>query len=237
MKALILAGGFGTRLSSVIGSCPKPMAEIDGKPYLHYLLSYLKNFGVTEVIFSVFFMPEVIKDYFGKEFKDIKITYVKEPEPLGTGGAIYNAINILSLEENILVLNGDNFLHINYADFFQYHRILDENFSIALTMVEDTSQYGSVEINKKTKRITEFNEKGITGKGLINTGSYLINAKFFAALNVPIIFSLEKDFLFPNVDKFKINYLINKEYFIDIGTPKDYQRAQSEIPKLVNSKL
>ncbi len=222
MKAIILAGGFGTRLKHVLPNVPKPMAPINGKPFLEVLINYLKKQGFNEFTLSVHHMREQIIDYFKGE---PGISFAIEEEPLGTGGAILNSIKQAGVTGNVAVLNGDSFLEIDYKKFFEAHG--EKNFSLALREVEDTSRYGRVEVNGSI--ITDFKEKGIAGKGLINTGYYIINAYWMLKQNLPEKFSVESDFLLPKIKEIKPGYFVVKNYFIDIGVPEDYARAQNEL--------
>lgn len=229
MKAIILAGGFGTRLKHLLPNTPKPMADISGRPFLEWLLEYLNGFGVDEVILSVHYLKEKIITHFGEKYKNIKISYAIENEPLGTGGAILNSIKD---DEKYLVINGDTFVIGNYIDFFENCSVDNENLSVLLRKVPDTSRYGRIEIDDK--KIISFKEKGIAGEGYINAGVYFIDGKWLRSLNLPQKFSFEADMLYPNVNNFNISYYIANDYFIDIGIPDDYARAQKEIPELLD---
>ena len=222
MKAIILAGGFGTRLKHVLPNVPKPMAPINGKPFLEVLINYLKKQGFNEFILSVHHMREQIIEHFAGE---PGISFAIEEEPLGTGGAILNSIKQSGVTGNVAVLNGDSFLKIDYKKFFETHK--NKNFSIALQEVPDTNRYGRIEVDGDI--ISDFREKGIQGKGLINTGYYIINASWFLKQNLPDKFSIESDFLLPNIKQIKPGYYMVDNYFIDIGIPEDYARAQNEL--------
>jgi len=229
MKAIILAGGFGTRLKHLVPNLPKPMADIAGRPFLEYLLDDLKNNNITEVILSVHYLKEKIIAHFGDKYKNIKISYAEEAEPLGTGGAILNSMNSSNYEGKFIVINGDSFQDLNYTDFFNKNK--NCNIAIVLRKVPDTSRYGRVEVDDD--KIISFKEKGIAGQGLINAGCYLLDSKWFKLQNLPKKFSFEADFLMQYVNKIKLNYFIAGDYFIDIGIPEDYEKAQIEIPKQV----
>src|SRR3989344_3377185 len=114
MQAIILAGGFGTRLRSVVADSPKPMALIHGKPFLAYLLDYLTSQGITDVVLSVHYLREQIETYFKTNYNGISIRYAVEEQPLGTGGAIKHALNYINISSPVFVLNGDTFLKLNY---------------------------------------------------------------------------------------------------------------------------
>lgn len=222
MKAIILAGGFGTRLKHVLPDVPKPMADINGQPFLEVLINYLKKQGFNEFVLSVHHMREQIIEY----FKGMPgVTFAIEEEPLGTGGAILNSIKQAGVTGDVAVLNGDSFLEINYKEFFKHHK--GKNFSLALREVEDTARYGRVETEGDI--ITDFKEKGIHGKGFINAGYYIINAYWMLKQGLPEKFSVETDFLLPKIKEIKPGYFVVDNYFIDIGIPEDYKRAQDEL--------
>lgn len=224
MKALILAGGFGTRLKSVVSDVPKPMAPIRGKPFLAYLVDDLLASGVSEIIFSLYYMPEVIQTYFFKTYPQGNFKYIVEPEPLGTGGAIVYAMNQCEVNEPLLILNGDSYLAINYREFYNAHIHSQADLSIVLRAVPDTARYGKVDVIEN--KITCFSEKNVEGSGLINAGIYLIRPDLFKPYDLPRMFSLENDFFKPYISKLQANPFVSKGYFIDIGIPEDYQRAE-----------
>src|SRR5579872_7369319 len=114
MQAIILAGGFGTRLQSVVKNCPKPMAPVHGKPFLAYLIEYLKLQGITRVVLSVHYLREQIEDFFKDNYQGIEICYAVEEQPWGTGGAIVHALKKIELTQPVFVLNGDTFLKLDY---------------------------------------------------------------------------------------------------------------------------
>ncbi len=229
MKAIILVGGFGTRLKHLLPDVPKPMADISGRPFLEYMLDYLIAAGVDEVIFSVHHMREKISNHFGDKYRNIKISYAVENEPLGTGGAILNSLKINGSDGKFLVLNGDSFQTIDLQKFYQHNK--DKNITVVLRKVNDTTRYGRVEIDSSV--IISFSEKGIPGQGLINAGCYLIDGAWFRSLELPEKFSIETDFLMKMSGK--LPYFVADDYFIDIGIPEDYMRAQNEIPAKIKS--
>jgi len=193
-EAIILAGGLGTRLSSVLKDVPKPMADINGRPFLEYILKYLLDQGISHVILSVGYKYEIIRNYFKKRYLDLQIDYSIEDKPLGTGGAIKRAL-YYSNGEDTLILNGDTIFKIDLHKFYELHRSKKSPLSIALKLIEDTRRYGLIEIDYDF-RIKGFYEKGrVIDKGLINGGIYLLNKAFFSKFEIPEIFSFEKDFL------------------------------------------
>lgn len=228
MQAIILVGGFGTRLRALFPDLPKPMAPINGRPFLAYLLDSLQKQGITSVIFPVHYLREKIQDFFQDHYAGIKISYIEEPEPLGTGGAIVNALSLVQSSEPVFVLNGDTFVKLNYRKMFHQHAQTQSDLTLALRSVADCSRYGKVMTDDGY--IIEFREKGEIGAGLINAGVYLINPGLFKQYNLGTQFSFEKEFLFPYLGQIKPQSFITDDYFIDIGVPEDYARANRELP-------
>ncbi len=224
MEIIILAGGLGTRLHAVVSDVPKTMAPVNGKPFLHYLLSWLKHYPVDKIILSVGYKSESVLKYFGNSFLNIPVEYVVEEKLLGTGGAVKYALNRAE-GDNILVLNGDTYFPVDLNRFFVFHSDNNYQFSIALKRMKNFTRYGSVDCRRDT--IIRFNEKKFCADGLINGGIYLINRQFFGSLPLPEVFSLEKDLLEKEAGSSLLKGLIFDELFIDIGLPEDYNRAAS----------
>jgi D-glycero-alpha-D-manno-heptose 1-phosphate guanylyltransferase len=226
-EAIILAGGFGTRLQKVVNDVPKPMAPVRERPFLEYILDFLGEFGITRVILSTGYKYEIILNHFGNKYKEIQIDYSVEKSPLGTGGAIKLASEKI-YGENTLILNGDSIYKFDLAEFgtfFQTH----STYAIALRNVEDASRYGKVEVNSDN-RIISFAEKSKKPEpGLINSGIYLFNMTKFRSIQFPVKFSIEQDFFQQYTQNLEIYGYKSKGYFIDIGIPEDYYRAQIEL--------
>ncbi len=225
-EAIILAGGLGTRLQSVVKDIPKPMADIKGEPFLKYLLDYLSLNGIERVVLSVGFRYEVIEEYFGSKYKNIELHYAVEEEPLGTGGGIMNALNY-TYENLVYLINGDTFFKVDLMELFKFHNQTKADFTLALKPMQNFDRYGSVEIGKD--RILKFNEKQFKEEGLVNGGIYILNKYLLETLPFPHKFSFEKDFLEKQLNHFFINGCVVDNYFIDIGIPEDYKRAQNEL--------
>jgi D-glycero-alpha-D-manno-heptose 1-phosphate guanylyltransferase len=223
VEAIVLAGGFGTRLQSVVSSVPKPMAPINNIPFLEYIFKYLHEYGITKIVLSVCYKWEVIKDYFGNKFENIELVYVVEDEPLGTGGAIKKSLNEIK-NKNVFIVNGDTFFNI---DLNCLTLIDDENIEIALKSMTNFDRYGCVETNNKNI-ISKFTEKSYIKKGDINGGIYLINKSIFINYTLPLKFSFE-EFMQNNLEELQIKTKVFDNYFIDIGIPEDYEKAQFEI--------
>ncbi len=228
MEVIILAGGKGTRLTNIVSDVAKPMAAINGKPFLHFLFRWLKQYPVGKVILSTGHMSESISDYFGSSYLGIPIEYVVEEQPLGTGGAIMFAMRKIK-SGNILIINGDTYFPIDLNSFYSFHIDNDHLFSIALKQMQNFSRYGSVECENDT--ILKFNEKKFCSEGLINGGIYLINKQYLESKHISGAFSLEKEILEKEAGTSNIKGLVFDDLFIDIGIPEDYHRAQ-ELPEL-----
>ena len=232
MQAILLCGGMGTRLRSVVSDRPKPMADICGKPFLQYLLEMLRDKGITEVIFALGYMGEMIEDYFqdGSAF-GLKIAYSYEEEPLGTGGAIRNALPKI-LEEEVLVLNADTYFPMDYQGLLRFHQENDGDFSLATRAVPDISRYGAVR-RDAAGRILAWNEKREDGgqplAGEINGGIYVMKKSLIAEIPEGKQ-SLEQDCIPKWISEGKrIFGLPFDGYFMDIGIPKDYQQFITDV--------
>jgi len=219
VEAIVLAGGLGTRLRSVVSDVPKPMAPINDKPFLEYILEFLNNQNIKKVILSVGYKWEMIKDYFGDKYKDIELVYNIEKEQLGTGGAIKDSLR-LTKSDKVYVLNGDTFFNIDLSKMK-----LDNNLiEIALKEMKDFDRYGVVEIDEN-RYIRNFKEKSYYNQGFINGGIYLLEREIFDDFNLPKKFSFEK-FLENNFQNLKAKGKVFNSYFIDIGIPEDYEKAK-----------
>lgn len=224
---IILAGGLGTRLKEEVENLPKVMAPVNGKPFLEYLLDYIAKSGFQRVILSTGYLSHFIQDYFRDKYKTIDIVYSIEEEPLGTGGALKKAFKQVHTPF-FMVMNGDTMFRINLQKFFDRHIEFLANLSIALRPVDDASRYGKV-VCREDSTIISFDEKSSDGQpGLINGGIYIIKSKYFNKLALPDKFSIEKDFLNHNVKDDEFIGQVFDDYFIDIGIPQDYKRAQIE---------
>lgn len=214
MQAIILCGGLGTRLKSVIKYIPKPMAPINDKPFLEFIFEYLKKQSVKEIILAVSYKYEVIQEYFKDEFLGIKIKYSIEKEPLGTGGAIKEALKFIKNES--YVLNGDTFFDIDLGRL----KLDESKICLALKQMNDFDRYGTVNVNEQGFVIS-FEEKVFKKQGLINGGVYLLDKDIFKDFALQEKFSFE-EFLQENYEKLKARAEIFDDYFTDIGVPEDY---------------
>ena len=223
---MILAGGLGTRLKGILGELPKPMAPINKLPFLHYLLNYLFNQGVKEVFLCVGFKHEVIVRYFGDHFRDIKIFYTIEKELLGTGGAIMPVLS--KWKEPFFLLNGDTFFEADLKSFSEAFFKLRPLASLSLKPVFNQDRYGAVQLDGQ--QITAFTEKKFIESGWINAGVSILTSEIFEGKLPGDVFSYEKDLFEKKAASHFLHGFVQDEYFIDIGIPEDYERAQKEIP-------
>lgn len=228
MEAIVLAGGLGTRLQSVITDIPKPMAPISGKPFLYFILKWLEKNAIGRVILSVGYKWETIKTEFGDQFNTMELIYSVEDTPLGTGGAIALAMEKL-MSNQFFIINGDTFFDIELGQLLVFHQFKKFDFSIALKPMTNFDRYGTVELNDKDQ-ITKFNEKAPKKVGLINAGIYIANTSIQDSFPIQKKFSFEKDFMETHFDQLAFGGLPLDHYFIDIGIPEDYSRAQRELP-------
>lgn len=222
MEAIVLAGGFGTRLKEVVSDVPKPMAPVAGKPFLEYLLKDLEKKGIKHVILAVGYKKEIIKEYFKNIYESIEITYSEELTPLGTGGAIKKALK-LAKEEDVFIVNGDTFFDVDLKRMKEFHTENKSILTVAVKEMENFDRYGSLII--KGNKIIEFEEKKKKDRGKINGGIYLIKKDLLNRIEKEK-FSFEKEILEDKrVEKYSYE---SKGYFVDIGIPKDYFKIKEQ---------
>jgi len=227
LPCIVLAGGLGTRLATVVNDRPKPMAMIRDKPFLDHLLNRVINSGVvSRVILSVGYKHECIVDYFGNSFQNIPIDYSVEESPLGTGGAVYQAL-VAVCEEHVLLLNGDTIFSVDLKDLVVKHLEYMSDVTMALKPMKSFDRYGSVICENNI--VTGFTEKAHTDDGLINGGVYVLKKSALSNRIFSKAFSFERDFLAAHVEELDIYGVPYDGYFIDIGIPEDYIRAQNDL--------
>lgn len=230
MEAVILAGGFGTRLQKVVHDVPKPMAPVADKPFLSYLLDQLDRQGCTHAVLAVGYKREVIQNFFGTDYKHIFLSYSVEETPLFTGGALKKALQMVK-EDTVLVLNGDTFFGVDFSKMMDFHYRTHSDATLAVKELHDFSRYGTVQFGDDY-RIARFVEKKACEKGFINGGVYILNRNLFDDIS-QAKFMMEKDFLEKYVDSKVFSAFLCDGYFIDIGIPEDYAKANKEFTKLV----
>lgn len=228
MKAVILAGGRGERLRPLTDNIPKPLASVLGKPFLEYLIRYLKNQGITDLVLATGYKTDLIEDYFKKgEDLGVKIIYSKENFPLGTAGPVKNAENLIR-DEEVLVLNGDSFLDIDIKKMIEFHRAMAMPITIAVAKVENSMRYGQLIIENDL--ISQFKEKGQTiESNFINAGIYILNKEVLKQIPEGRKIDFEKE-VFPRFSN-KIAAFKTTGYFIDIGIEQDYNKFIQDIKK------
>ena len=229
-EAIILAGGFGTRLRSVIDELPKPMAPINGKPFLEILLGYLARQGFTRTILSLGYRAEMIINHFGASFAGIEVLYEVESTPLGTGGAIKVALKHCR-GDAAYVLNGDTFLEFN-ANGMEKCWVEHGEPILSARMVDDTERYETLDISGD--QLKGFRPRGLSEMGLINAGCYLLPVSLGERMHRKMPFSFELDFLSSDVLNNPYRVVPVEGDFIDIGIPEDYARAQVLLNRYLN---
>ena len=224
ITTVILAGGLGTRLRTAIPGRPKVLAEIHNRPFLTFLLDQLVSAGARNVVLCTGYMADEIHEKLGKVYKSLRLVYSKEDEPLGTGGALRLALPYLN-SDPVLVMNGDSFVKVDLTGYLNWFFEKDIQASLILTKVRDTGRYGRV-LMDKDGRITHFEEKGgSSGEGWINAGIYLLNRRLLRTIPVSVAVSLERE-MFPSWIGRELYGYRSEGYFIDIGTPETYVKAE-----------
>ena len=224
MEAIILAGGLGTRLRSVVSEVPKCMAPVDGRPFLQYMLEWLSRYDVSHVVLSVGYLKEVIFSFMDSRACPFEISYAVEEEPLGTGGGIRLALTKCR-EDRVIVLNGDTFFDVD-LDALSFTAPV----TLALKPMRNFDRYGAVDWDGEL--VTGFHEKAACAEGLINGGVYALVRSQLDFAFYPKRFSFEKDLLEPLAAAHLVAGQVQDGYFIDIGIPEDYARAQRELPEI-----
>lgn len=224
--AIILAGGFGTRLAAVVSDLPKPMAPIAGRPFLERLLDRLQAQGLHRVVLAVGYKHDIIRAHFGARYRELVVEYSLEPAPLGTGGALRQAFFETGLER-AFALNGDTWCDLSLAALDAAHRHAPAEVTLALVRVADAARFGAVELDEHG-RVSAFREKTPqAAPGLINAGVYVIERSVFARAPTAARFSFEQELLQAQAGRGSLGgYVVDNALFIDIGVPEDFRRAQ-----------
>lgn len=226
-EAIILAGGIGTRLQSVVADVPKCLAPVHDKPFLSYVIDHLLTQGIEHFIFALGYKQEMIVEFLEKEYRCLLFKTSIEEEPLGTGGAIQKAC-AKAKDKSVLVVNGDTLFKFDILKIAGFHILSGASCTVSLKPMADFDRYGVVEINKDNI-IVSFKEKQHYDFGLINTGVYALHVHKFLDEGLPDKFSFEKDYLEAFYSKRRMFGIEQDEYFIDIGVPEDYERAKREL--------
>ncbi len=231
MKAVVMAGGFGTRIQPLTNSIPKPMLPILNKPMMEHIIRKLKATGIYDIVVLLYFKPEVIKNYFkdGEDF-GVKITYVLPDDDYGTAGAVKKAEKYL--DEKFIIVSGDLITDFDFKEIIGFHEAKNSKITITLTSVENPLQFGVVITNKEGK-ILRFLEKpgwGEVFSDTINTGIYVLEPEILKYIPENIPYDFSKD-LFPKLMKEGIDlYGYNaKGYWRDVGNPESYREVYQDI--------
>ncbi len=223
MEAVILAGGFGTRLAEVVKDVPKPMAPVAGRPFLEYILDELLRQGVNRTVLAVGYKKEAIINHFRQEYRGMQLLYSVEAMPLFTGGAIRQALS-LCREERVFVINGDTYFQTNLTNMRNYSEKRLGHAVMAVKELRNFSRYGAVEFDTDGLAMA-ITEKAFCTHGYINGGVYDLPRQMLETY--PERFSLEND-CFPQIlEKKVLSCYVSEGEFIDIGIPEDYYRAQT----------
>ncbi len=237
MEVIFLAGGKGSRLQPVVSDRPKPMADISGSPFLEYLLAFWKQQGCDHYVLSIGYMEQVIRNHFGDSYQGVPISYISEKQPLGTGGALLKAKMLID-SGNFVLVNGDSYLDFSFASLLEQHIGNQAAFTMALFEAENSNRYGTVILDHQNNIIKLLEKSPDVSHGWINAGIYLINSEMLENYEDENKFiSFEQELIPDWLNQHgKLQGYKSNGFFIDIGIPDDYQKAQKLIPDLINVK-
>lgn len=221
-EAVLLVGGLGTRLRSVVGDLPKPLAPVNGRPFLAWVLDVLHEQRFRRVILATGYRGEQVEAVLGTEWRGMSLEYSRESHPLGTGGAIALAARRISTDA-FFVMNGDTWLRLDYDAFDKQARESGARLGIALTRVDDVGRYGA--IRTEAAKVAGFTEKGGAGPGYINAGVYRVEGDLLSEFPQGKPFSFETQVLVPLVAREAVFAYTDTSSFVDIGVPEDYARS------------
>ena len=225
--AVLLAGGRGSRLDSVSEGLPKPLMQVAGRPFIEHVLENLIAAGCAHIVVAASYKSELLRDHLGDRYQDCTLDWSIESQPLGTGGAIRQAFRLFNLA-NAVVLNADTLFRVDFDALETLHAESSAAVTVALREVSDVARYGEVIVDG-AQRIVEFREKGRHGRGLINGGVYLVDARIWTD-GLPVgAFSFEVDFLQSRAGSAALYGYKADRYFIDIGIPEDLERARRDL--------
>ncbi len=225
-EVIILSGGLGTRLKPVVNNLPKCLAIVNNRPFIAYILDSLIKYQYDKYIFALGYMNEEVIHYVKTEYPNLNVVFSVEEEQLLTGGAIRLALEYVE-SESVLILNADTFLNINLNTLKKFHNSFGADITIVLKPLYDFERYGSVKFDID-HWITHFEEKKYMDFGYINCGYIYLNKNVLLQYPIGKKFSFEKDFISEKINRLKIKALIDKSYFIDIGIPEDFIKAQMD---------
>ncbi len=240
LTAVILAGGLGTRLRSAYSQGPKCMAPVGGRNFLEYLLAWLCNTGIREVVLCIGYRGAQLRRWLGDGSQwGCRFKYSSESKPLGTAGAIKKAKRLVN-SSTLLVMNGDSFIDLDLRAMLDFHRQSKALVTMAVARVGDASRFGSLSLGQG-REITAFAEKGKPGEisrmagesQLVNAGVYLVEKPMLKSIPRGKALSLERD-VFPGLIGRGLYGFLSNGYFVDIGTPESFRKAQTDLPRRVN---
>lgn len=228
LEVVVLAGGLGTRLRSLVSDRPKPMAEVHGEPFLAHLLRYHSRQGASRFILSIGYLGSQIADFFGGEFEGVPIAYAVENRPLGTGGAVLNSLKYLSSMDPFLLVNGDTFFSVDQHELRKRHLAFDAALTLALFEATESDRFGGVECNEQgqvTKFLVTHAVKGQPANG----GAYMVSPEAMLTMSyfeTPVSF---ENTLIPALISSDHRVCAHMQIgsFLDIGLPRDYLVAQT----------
>lgn len=223
-EAVILAGGRGTRLQGVVDGVPKPLAPVAGRPFLAWMLDALAAQGLRRAVLATGYLGEQIEAVLGPAWRNMQLSYSREPEPWGTGGALRLALRAVR-GDRCIVLNGDTWLELDYTAFARDVQTAGTRLGVALARVADVARYGAARLDGN--RVTGFDEKGGAGPGFVNAGVYCVRRDLLDGFAVGRAFSFEREVLMPAAAREPVLGYTATRGFIDIGVPEDYRRAQT----------
>ena len=222
MDVIILAGGLGTRLRSVVPDLPKPLAPVNGRPFLDTLLEYLDRFShIRKVVMAIGYRAEAIKERYANTHYHFPVAFAYEESPLGTGGGVKNALSLTS-GDDIIVINGDTYAGVNIDALLKFHREKKGVATIAVARKKEGARYGAIEFDSDY-RILSFSEKSDISN-FVNAGTLVLRRSLFDSIPGGTICSLEKD-LIPQWLKQGVHAYFHEGGFHDIGTPESYAEA------------
>jgi len=229
MQALVLAGGEGARLRPLTRTVPKPVMPLAGRPFLTFVLDWLRRHGVDEVILSCGFLSDGVRDVLGDNYEGMRLRYVIEPEPLGTAGPVRLALDDGLLEDELLVLNGDVLTDIDLGAELAQHRAAGALATLALIAVDDTASYGVVPIDDEGW-VEAFHEKspGPAPTNWVNAGAYVLQRSVIDDIPVGRAVSFEHE-VFPALIGKGLHGWQAQGYWVDIGTPERYLEATYDL--------
>jgi mannose-1-phosphate guanylyltransferase len=229
MQALVLAGGEGTRLRPLTHTVPKPVMPLAGRPFLTFMLDWLRGHGVDDVLLSCGFLAHAVEDVLGDRYEGMRLTHVHEDEPLGTAGPVRLAADEGLLADRLFILNGDVLTDMDLTAQLAFHEEKNAKATLALIAVEDTASYGVVPTDEDGA-VTEFLEKspGPAPTNRINAGAYVIEREVVERIPAGRAVSFERE-VFPGLVGNGLYGYMSDGYWIDIGTPERYLESTYDL--------